>query len=323
MEPLVSVIIPAYNVQQYVEDCLNSVINQTYKNLQIIVVNDGSTDNTYSICQKIAKKDSRIELYSKSNGGLSSARNFGINKLKGKFTVLVDSDDYVDEKMVEKLVANALDSDCNIVMCNAYSVDEAGALISKNNQDTILENGIWSRKDFWEHLYNGSWGNCTVPWNKLYKSDLFKKALYPEGKLNEDDFILYDLISQVSAIKVITDYLYYHRIRAKSIMSSKKGDDVRYLDGVEASVKRLWKAYQNNELYLVAYTLKSIPNLFIHQYNCRRSKRYRNLKRNYRNIVKTVCNNTHISKKILLLNWLFFNAQYIYYYLLRLKDTLD
>ena len=128
----ISIIIPVYNCEKYISRCLRSIINQTYKNLQIIVVNDGSTDNTLNICEDIARNDSRIEIYSKENGGVSSARNLGLKKVKGDYISFVDADDFLEVNMFSKMIYSLKDED--LIVCNFYIVDEKG---NKENGKSI------------------------------------------------------------------------------------------------------------------------------------------------------------------------------------------
>ena len=111
MEPKISIIVPVYNVEQYLERCVESLMNQSYKNIEILLINDGSTDNSGKLCDEIAKRDSRIAVYHKENGGLSDARNYGVDKATADFVGFVDSDDYVDEDMYEVLLSNLLKYD--------------------------------------------------------------------------------------------------------------------------------------------------------------------------------------------------------------------
>lgn len=120
----ISIIVPVYNCEKYIFRCLKSIINQTYKNLQIIVIDDGSTDSTLKICEDIARNDCRIEIYSKENGGVSSARNFGLKKVKGDFISFVDADDFLEANMYSKMIYYLKDEE--IIVCNFYIIDEKG-----------------------------------------------------------------------------------------------------------------------------------------------------------------------------------------------------
>ena len=122
MDEKISVIVPVYNVEQYLERCVDSIINQTYKNLEIILVNDGSTDNSGQLCDKLAKKDNRIRVIHKENGGLSDARNVGIDEAKSDLIGFIDSDDYIDEDMYELLINNMKNANADLSMCGHYDV---------------------------------------------------------------------------------------------------------------------------------------------------------------------------------------------------------
>jgi len=127
MNELISIIVPIYNVEIYLEKCLNSIINQTYKNIEILLINDGSSDNSLRICKKYQKKDKRIVLINKKNGGLSSARNAGIDKASGNYLLFIDSDDYIEIDMIEKLYNNIKSNNADISICNFF--------ITKKNKD--------------------------------------------------------------------------------------------------------------------------------------------------------------------------------------------
>ncbi len=216
---LVSIIVPIYNVEKYLEKCINSILNQTYKNIEVILVNDGSKDNSGNICEIYAKNDNRIKVIHKENGGLSDARNYGIKASSGKYLCFVDSDDYISNNFVELLLKNLLITDSDICACNFYYVDE--------------DNKIWKHRELEYKVYNKSEGifdiltenqnTSIMVWNKLYKADLFKKnhILFDVGKIHEDTFIMYKLYDKSKKICLIENHLYYYLQRKGSIMSQK------------------------------------------------------------------------------------------------------
>ena len=192
-QKLISVIIPVYNVEKYLEKCLNSVINQTYKNLEIIVIDDGSTDNSGKICDEYAKKDSRIIVIHTENGGVSSARNKGLEVAKGEYIGFVDSDDYIEDNMYEILYRNLVKFDVDISMCNYYIVRNNKKTYHKHNIDDILL--IDNKEKFFELLNSNYYKGFLC--NKLFKSDIMQKK-----KLEEDIYVCEDLlfISQIADI---------------------------------------------------------------------------------------------------------------------------
>lgn len=277
MCPQISVIVPVYNAEVFLKRCLDSVIKQNYKNLQIIVVDDGSTDNSLQIIKKFANYDKRIEVYSKKNEGVATARNYGLSKVKGEYITFVDSDDYINSKMITELFNSLSNHNADMSMCNSETIDKFGNKLKKK----YLDKSVLSEKDFWDQLYNGLWGDCTVPWNKLYRKSLFNSVHYENGKTNEDDLILYDLIHQCKRISVVKESLYYHFNRADSITNRNGGVGKKYLDGINAIILRGYKAIQNKQIYLVNYCLDTIPSLMLMQFACRGLAEYQKLKKSY------------------------------------------
>lgn len=212
---LVSVIVPIYNVEKYLEKCIESILNQTYKNLEIILVNDGSTDNSYDICLKYKEKDSRVIIVNKSNGGLSSARNKGIECATGEYYLFVDSDDYISEYMIEKLLYSIHQYNADIVCCNYDFCDEKSNFIKKHTID-IFENQIYNSKQANERLLYNKFYRCFA-WNKMYNKKLFYGIRYPIGQLYEDIYTTFSLINKAKKIVFIPESLYCYRVRRNSI----------------------------------------------------------------------------------------------------------
>jgi glycosyltransferase involved in cell wall biosynthesis len=214
MGPLVSIVIPIYNVEKYLEECLNSVINQTYKSIEVILVDDGSTDRSGVIADRLARDDARLTVIHKSNGGLSDARNVGMRLAKGKYITFVDSDDYVDERFIEKILTMAERSSADIVQCNnSRSSDQLG----KGSNKFVAMSG----RDAFVKLMKFRIVSPTA-WGKLYRLSLFRdnNLEFPVGRLHEDTAILYKLVYFASSIICLDMVLYYYRINSNSIMSS-------------------------------------------------------------------------------------------------------
>ena len=211
---MISVIVPVYNVEKYISQCLESIINQSYQDLEIIVVDDGSTDNSGTICDEFAEKDKRIIVYHTENHGLSAARNYGIDHLQGEWLMFVDSDDWVSPKFCER----------------AYEVAR------KNNADLVIfqkentkENGIIQRKKRYKITDSANLITCeeaidggsVYAWNKMYKRELFSDIRYPEDHVFEDIAVTHKLIYKAKRIVSISDILIFHRIRKNSISQTK------------------------------------------------------------------------------------------------------
>lgn len=208
--PKVSVIIPVYGVEKYIEKCLDSLVNQTLEDIEIIVVNDGSPENEQEIIDKYVKKyPKKIKSFIKENGGQGSARNFGIEKASGEYIGFVDSDDYVDVTMFEKLYNKTKEKDYDIVSCNYYSVNEYYKIIGEDKQGIIN-----NKKDMF-------FGIIAV-WNKIYKSDILKKnkIIFREKVRYEDvDYILKCIINS-SSFGLVDEALYFYLLRPGSAMNN-------------------------------------------------------------------------------------------------------
>lgn len=219
MNKLISVIIPVFNVEKYLERCIKSIINQTYKNLEILLINDGSTDKSIEICNRYLEIDNRIVLLNKENGGLSSARNLGIDKAKGEYISFVDSDDFIHELMYETLVSNLEKNDCDISIIESLDVIEDKDFIFelKNNNNSI----VYSKE---ESIANYLDGKFIPAWGKLYRKELFESIRFPIGILNEDEAIMIRVFDSCTRNIVYQDIKLYFYLKRKSgsITSTKK-----------------------------------------------------------------------------------------------------
>ena len=220
----VSVIIPVYNVEKYLRKCIDSVINQTYKDLEILLVDDGSSDNCPAICDEYAEKDSRVKVLHKKNGGLSDARNAALGVMSGKYVTFVDSDDYISVDAIQTLYDALINNDADMSVGNMNSVDEYGNISSHfllaEKEKTLSGEEIWSLLS----------PPCAP--NKLYKSVVFEDIRYPIGRLYEDVFTWHKILSKVSRIALTGKVSYYYLIRSGSIMHSEY--DIRFTDIVFA-----------------------------------------------------------------------------------------
>ena len=247
MEPLISVIIPVYNVEKYIYKCVESIKNQTYKNLEIILVDDGSPDNCPQICDELSKSDSRIKVIHKKNGGLSDARNTGIKKSSGEYIFFADSDDYVEITIIEKLYNALKASQADMSICGYRLVDESGNELSKHNK---FESREFTKSEVLQAMadrtYNWILG---VAWNKLYKRSLFNNISYPKGKLHEDDYVSHELYNLCEKVCVINENLYNYVQRNGSIINSAW--NVHHADGAEALLNRIDFAYKYNYIFLI------------------------------------------------------------------------
>lgn len=225
---LISIIIPIYNVSKYLFVCLDSVLSQTYKNIEVILVNDGSTDDSLNICNEYLSKDNRIILINQKNLGLSEARNSGLNIAKGNYICFVDSDDFIDANYVKFLYENLIENNADISACDFYYFDETKKWI---NFKKINE--TYSNIDAISDILNCESNIGVVAWNKLYKKSLFtdNNIEFPKNKIFEDSFIMYYLFYKSNKISFINKELYYYRQRSDSIINEKYS--CKKLDKVE------------------------------------------------------------------------------------------
>lgn len=238
MNDKISIVLPIYNVEAFLDKCIYSIVNQTYENIEIILVDDGSTDSSPQICDKWKQRDSRIKVIHKENGGLSDARNVGIDNATGEWIGFVDSDDYVDVTMFEKLYKACIENDCLISSCGFIRAFEDG---TKNELWSTTQDMLLSQEEMIEGLYTAA-VSC-VAWNKLYKIELFDGVRYPFGKTREDMFTTYRLFCKTDKLKYIHEALYYYCQRKDSITGEKF--NYRYLDSLEALEEAL-KFYKDN-----------------------------------------------------------------------------
>ena len=220
MTEKITVIVPVYNVENYLDKCLDSVIRQTYKNIEIIVVNDGSTDNSGTICQEYAQKDNRIIYIEKENGGLSDARNAGLDRMTGSYVTFVDSDDWIEQDYVEVLYNKLTEYQADISVGNYYSYNEdEGMYYFHINGDSYYER-IYDNISVFENLYESKQMksfSLISAWGKLYKARLFDHIRFDKGKLGEDGDMNQKLYLLIQKVIYINQGLYAYRQRSGSI----------------------------------------------------------------------------------------------------------
>ncbi len=231
-EPLISVIVPIYKVENYLCRCVDSIINQTYKNLEIILVDDGSPDRCPKICDDYAKMDNRIKIVHKKNGGLSDARNAGIVAATGEYMSFIDSDDYVALDFIETLYNAMVSENSDIVECSIVKFYEDNQFDDYNDDLAITNFGtvqglsaLIAEIPFHQYV-----------WNKLYKSELVLDVPFAVGKLNEDEFWTYQIFGQAKKVTRLNKTMYYYFQRESSIMGNKY--NLRRLDALEGKFSR-------------------------------------------------------------------------------------
>ena len=234
---LISVVVPIYNVEKYLHKSIESILNQTYRNLEIILVDDGGTDNCPAICDEFAKNDERIKVIHKKNGGLSDARNAGVEIASGEYIGFIDSDDYIKPDMYEKMLARLKETGADIVVCNYACVREDGTLIEERNQNASVEDGVFTSKEAVEKLCGNNYEYWVTAWNRLYKAEVAKAVPFPKGKIHEDEFTAHLFYDHAKLVAGISEPLYQYVIRENSIMTKKYS--VKNLAYVEALNQRI------------------------------------------------------------------------------------
>ena len=223
----ISIIVPVYNVEAYLERCVESILKQTYTNLEILLVNDGSTDKSGELCDKLALRDHRIRVIHKENGGLSDARNRGIDEASSNLIGFIDSDDYIDEDMYETLYRQMVASKADLSMCGHYDV------YHQIPEKQVAKIKTWELmpEEAIKMVMEAKILSVTAV-NKLYKKALFEQLRFRIGKIAEDAFIMVDLIHQCSKIVATNEKKYYYVHRENSITTQKFS--LKFLNVIEA-----------------------------------------------------------------------------------------
>ncbi|MFR5264943.1 glycosyltransferase family 2 protein [Clostridium sp.] len=229
---MISVIVPIYNVEKYLENCINSILNQSYKDFELILVDDGSPDNCGKICDDYAKKDSRIKVIHKKNGGLSDARNVGIEAAKGEYISFIDSDDWIHKDFYLTLFNALSSSNSDIAICNFLKVSNNDIKDKIINTNPTVE--TLSNLEVLNDLYSDNYVNCIIACNKLYKTILFKDIKFPVGKIHEDEFTTPKVLFESNKIAIIDEPLYYYRQTPNSIMNREFNiANLSFLEAIE------------------------------------------------------------------------------------------
>lgn len=299
IEELISIIVPIYNVEKYLRRCIESIMNQTYKNLEIILIDDGSEDNSGKICDEYVEKDSRIKVIHKKNGGLSDARNSGLKIAEGKYVGFVDSDDYIAVDMYEYLFNLIKNNDACISICNFEKIWDN---IEKKDKEIEFKQSelVLDSKEALKSIIDDK-KLKSYAWNKLYKIELFKDIEYPKGLNMEDIATTYRLIYKSKKVVIGNEKKYYYIQREGSILNSKKSK--YYIDYFNVFYERFLFFIKNNLKYDNVYL--SMINFILSFYLIKGNEvdRFRKEK-NVRKILKDVimqCNKEKIKIKLKLL----------------------
>lgn len=241
---MISIIVPVYKVEPYLDKCVRSIVEQTYADLEIILVDDGSPDNCPAMCDAWAEKDSRIKVIHKKNGGLSDARNAGTEAASGEYILFVDSDDWIAPEMCGFMLARMNETNSDIVSCDAVRVWDDSTPQRKMMRDN--EPHVLDRTEAMRALIQSTCLIMTV-WNKLYKAQIVKKIPFEKGKIHEDEIWSWQAIGAATRVATVSEAFYYYRQRADGIMG----------DGYTGFPMIVIRAKQQRHDYIV----KEIPAL--------------------------------------------------------------
>lgn len=217
---LISVIIPIYNVEKYLKHCITSVQIQTYENIEIILIDDGSTDRSSDICDEIAEQDHRIRVIHQKNQGIAQVRNRGVKEARGEYLFWIDSDDYVDKTIIEELYRNLVDNKADMSICNYTQGSERAYQF---NEETEKEVEIWDYQKGLKQIYKSHHFSfiMAASWAKLIKKSLYEGVSYPIGKIFEDIYMSHKLISKCKKIVYTDKIMYYYYQWPESILGKK------------------------------------------------------------------------------------------------------
>lgn len=252
----VSVIIPVYNVERYLEACLKSVKKQTYKNLEVILSDDGSSDASSGICDRFAEEDSRFMVIHQQNKGAASARNHALDQMSGEYACFVDSDDYVDPDYIKALVTALETQQADLAVCQFSEVFKDHT----RPHPLGFQKSTYSQKQFLE-LFLTDWESGLI-WNKLFKAELLQGIRFPEGHKIDDEFFTYQTVMKAKQIVCIEPYLYFYRMRKSSVMnaSSAYRENI-LLDQMEYMTERFEKVTEAFPDLRIAYLENLADNL--------------------------------------------------------------
>ena len=251
-KPLVSVIVPVYKVEGQLDRCVASIVNQSHRNLEIILIDDGSPDKCPAMCDAWAERDRRIVVIHQANAGLSAARNAGLDAMHGEYVAFVDSDDYVDTQFVARLIRTMREKNAEMGICSICQEDEQAVPLPDNRMVCTQASTLTGR----ECLGRMSGDGCisyVVVWNKLYAARLWDGVRFPVGKLHEDEFTTYRIMDRCDAVALVPDILYHYVRHSGSIMHAAYS--IRNLDRIEAFVQKLqyYRRWRYDELYASAF----------------------------------------------------------------------
>lgn len=324
MDYKVSVIVPIYKVEQYLHRCVNSIINQTYKNLEIILVDDGSPDSCGSICDEYEKKDNRVKSVHKINGGLSDARNYGMKYATGDFVLFVDSDDWLKIEMIEVMINHSKEYNSDVVQSAFYYAYEDYLLLDDRYYKEDDEPTLLNKKELMKELViNERVKNFA--WGKLYKMDLIKDIPFEKGVLFEDVFWAHQVMHNVNRYVILNNPMCYYLQRSDSIVANYTPRNLDIIKGLKERHEFIEKYHSD----LVSHSYKIIFNTCLLHYELLTKNKDKDENRVHRDNIKTYIRDNYkeIEKSLkddkeVIVRLQLFNKSYKMYVIYCLSDKI-
>lgn len=297
--PKVSIIVPIYNVEQYLAKCIESLLVQSLKDIEIILVDDGAIDKSPDICNEYALKDNRIRVIHKQNGGLSDARNVGIEVAQGEYIAFLDSDDWIEPRCYEFLYNHAIKQDADIAQCDYIEAYTEEVKIQLPN---IIKESTYTSVEALKLFYGEEYVKTVVVWNKIYRRKLFEHIRFPKGKIHEDEFTTYKVIHKANKLVSSNVPMVYYRQREGSIMAQGFNEKRLYVLEAWKEKRDYFKQYALNELVQrtecnLCGTLKSFYVQTKHSNLSNKKEILKGLKRDMRRDYITFIKNPYITNR--------------------------
>ena len=300
---LISVIVPVYNSEKYIERCINSITHQTYRNLEIIIVNDGSTDKTLDICKKLQYDDYRIKIINQENKGVSNARNTGIENSIGKYVAFVDSDDYIEPDMYEIMQRDIYEYNADISRARAYVYDRDGSVRHNYNDNSVIN--FDNKYDIIHNFVNGELSIAV--WDKLFKREVIGDVRFNENVFHEDTMFVWDVIRNANTIVYNKSQFYHYKKRMEGSLTSKKFDNENFSLGIYGKdfleeIKKNSPSNINDAILFYFNCLYFILKIYVRDFDyVKQNKEYRvkilNILKEMKSLMEILNENNLISEK--------------------------
>lgn len=252
---MISVIVPVYEVERYIIKCIDSILEQSFTDFELILVDDGSKDKSGAICDEYAKRDSRIKVIHQENTGLSGARNAGIRDAKGEWILFIDSDDYIAKNMLMDLYNAVINNNLLMAICNFECVTEEGK-VTMGASSSPIKNEVLLAEEIFHKIYEKGGWFYVVAWNKIYHKSLLNNDFYPVGKLVEDEFVIAEVLYKAKKIVCIENKNYFYRVKRTGSITKSKEEEL-FLNTLEA-LKRRCDFFQINQMEELAKITRGI-----------------------------------------------------------------